>query len=173
MGAPGIITNIAVMEKLQSLRTFIGEDIFGYGESEVQVLEKLPKLNRLYLESIPKEAGAYLKKRWKNKLDTLEITRLRDEGWLADNLTNPLRHWDGSEFIPKAAYKKVFSTYKNTKKLMKEADSKEMIIAVAIEYIKFFNQVNAKYDEFIETEEREDIFAAMEQIYMECLQHCK
>lgn len=170
-GAPGIITNITAMEQLQSLRTFIGTDIFGYVEEEIKVLEKLPALNRLYLESIPKDAGTYLKKRWKNKLDTMEITRLRDEGWLADNLTNPLRHWDGSEFVPQAAYKKVFSTYKNTKKLMQEADSKEAIIAVATEYIEFFNKLNAKYDEFIETEEREDIFMAMEQIYKECLQH--
>lgn len=170
-GAPGIITNITALEHLQSLRKLIGVDIFGYGEVEVKVLEKLPKLNRLLLESIPKKAGTYLKKRWKNKLDTLEIIRLRDEGWLADNLTNPLRHWDGSEFVPNAAYKKAFSTYKNTKKLMQEADSKETIITVALEYIAIFNKLNAKYDEFIETEEREDIFMAMEQIYKECLQH--
>lgn len=170
-GAPGIITNITALENLQSLRTFIGEDIFGYSEEEIKVLEKLPKLNRLYLESIPKEAGTYLKRRWINKLDTLEITHLRDEGWLADNLTNPLRHWDGSEFVPHAAYKKAFSTYKNTKKLMQEADSKEVIVVVAMEYIEFFNKLNAKYDEFIETEEREDIFMAMEQIYKECLQY--
>ncbi len=170
-GAPGIITNITAMEQLQSLRTFMGTDIFGYNEEEIKILEKLPRLNRLCLESIPKEAGTYLKKHFKNKLDTLEITRLRDAGWLADNLTNPLRHWDGSEFVPLAAYKKAFSTYKNTKKQMQEADSRDTIVTVALEYIKFFNKLNAKYDEFIETEEREDVFTAMEQIYKECLQH--
>ena len=172
-GAPGIITNITDIEKLHSLRTFIAEDIFGYGETDVHIFEKLPKLNRLFLESIPKDAGAYLKKRWKNKLDSLEIMRLRDDGWLADNLTNPLRHWDGNEFIPQTAYKKAFSTYKNTKKLMIEAESREMIVVAAVEYIKLFNTLNDKYDEFIETEERDDIFAAMEQIYMECVQHKK
>lgn len=54
---------------------------------------------------------------------------------------------------------------------MQEADSKDEIIAVALEYIEFFNKMNAMYDEFIETEEREDIFMAMEQIYKECLQY--
>ena len=170
-GAPGVVTNITAMEHLQSLRKLIATDIFGYGEVEIKVLEKLPKLNRLYLESIPKEAGAYLKKRWKNKLDTLEITRLRDEGWLADNLTNPLRHWDGSEFVPPTAYKKAFSTYKNTKKQMQEAASREAVIAVTKEYVEAFNKLNAKYEEFIETEEREDIYRAMEQIYKECIRH--
>lgn len=170
-GAPGIITNITAMEQLRSLRTFMGTDIFSYNEEEIKILEKLPGLNRLYLESIPKEAGSYLKKHFKNKLDKLEITRLRDAGWLADNLTNPLRHWDGSEFVPPTAYKKAFSAYKNTKKQMQEADSKDAIITVALEYIKCFNKLNAKYDEFIETEEREDVFMAMEQIYKECLQH--
>ncbi len=73
--------------------------------------------------------------------------------------------------MPSVAYKKAFSAYKNTKKQMQEAASKDAIITVALEYIKFFNKLNAKYDEFIETEEREDIFMAMEQIYKECLQH--
>lgn len=170
-GAPGNITDITAMEQLQFLSKFVGKDIFGYDEEGIKVLERLPGLNRLYLESIPKEAGTYLKKHFKNKLDALEVTRLRDAGWLADNLTNPLRHWDGSEFVPSAAYKKAFSAYKNAKKQMQEANSKDVIMAVALEYIKCFNLLNAKYDEFIETEEREDIFMAMEQIYRECLQH--
>ncbi len=170
-GAPGIINNITALELLQVLKWLIGVDIFGYREEDVKVLEKLPKLNRLSLESIPKEAGAYLKKQWKNKLEILEIIRLRDDGWLSDNLSNPLRHWDGNDFVPNAAYKKAFSTYKSTKKLMQEASSKSEVITVAREYIISFNKLNAKYDDFIETEEREDIYMAMEQIYTECLQH--
>lgn len=39
--------------------------------------------------------------------DTLEafpcITYAELQGWLKDNLENPLRHWDGNEFIPGAA----------------------------------------------------------------------
>lgn len=85
-------------------------------------------------------------------------------------MNNPFRHWDDNEFIPQTAYKKILNTYKNMKKHMKEVDDKEKTIEIAIEYIKVFNQLNSKYDEFIETEEREDIFAAMEQIYKECIQ---
>ena len=60
------------------------------------------------------EAGLYLKKYWKGKLDRLSVTHLRDDGWLKDNLKNPLRHWDGKEFIPGGAYRSARKCYKDT-----------------------------------------------------------
>ena len=98
---------------------------------------------------------------------------LRDEGWLRDNLEDPLRHWDGNEFIPEAAYRSARKCYKNTKKLLTEAmsraaDRKE-IEEIIRRYTQSFNKLNDRYEEFIETEEREDIFMAMQRLYEECI----
>ena len=130
-------------------------------------------LRELDFDSVPKEAGLYLKKHWKGKLDRLSVTHLRDKGWLRDNLENPLRHWDGNEFIPEAAYRSAKKCYKDTKKLLTEAmgraaDRKE-IEEIVRRYTQSFNKLNDRYEEFIETEEREDIFLAMQRLYEECI----
>lgn len=143
------------------------------GVGDMEALEGLQELRELDFDSVPKEAGLYLKKYWKGKLDRLSVTHLRDEGWLRDNLENPLRHWDGNEFIPEAAYRNARKCYKNTKKLLTEAmgraaDRKE-IEEIVRRYTGYFNKLNDRYEEFIETEEREDIFMAMQRLYEECI----
>ncbi len=130
-------------------------------------------LRELDFDSVPKEAGLYLKKHWKGKLDRLSVTHLRDEGWLKDNLENPFRHWDGNEFISAAAYRSARKCYKDTKKLLTEAmgraaDRKE-IQEIVRGYTQSFNKLNNRYEEFIETEEREDVFMAMERLYEDCI----
>ena len=94
---------------------------------------------------------------------------MRDSGWLADNIDNPLRKWDGSGFVPAAAYKRSFKCYKDTKKLLLNAENSEDVIEIVRQYTRNFNGLNRKYGQFIETEEREDIFMAMEQLYKECI----
>lgn len=150
-GNPGNIINFQAIENLHNLVSITCSNLFGYTASDMESLQKLPNLSELDFDSIPKEAGTYLKKYLKNKLDKISVTRLRDNNWLQENLHNPLRHWDGSEFVPKAAYKSAIKCYK--------------------EYTQHFNALNEKYNEFIETEEREDIFLVMEQLYEECILH--
>lgn len=58
------------------------------------------------MESIPEEAGKQIKKKYKGKITELDIRKLRKPEWLAENLDNPLRHWDGSEFVPPAKLKR-------------------------------------------------------------------
>ena len=82
---------------------------------------------------------------------------MRDSGWLADNIDNPLRKWDGSGFVPAAAYKRSFKCYKDTKKLLLNAENSEDVIEIVRQYTRNFNELNRKYGQFIETEEREDI----------------
>ena len=84
------------------------------------------------------------------------------------NLNNPLRHWDGSEFVPKSKYNKSVALWKDTRRrILEEANKTEidfsLIKDIAVEYIEGFNKLDRR-SPFIETEEREDIFAAFEQI---------
>lgn len=174
-GGPGTVTHMQEAEKLSGLRNLYCKDLFGYDARDVETLERLHELRELDFDSVPKEAGLYLKKHWKGKLDRLNVTHLREESWLRDNLENPLRHWDGNEFIPEAAYRGARKCYKDTKKLLMEAmdkaaDRKE-IKEIVCRYTKYFNKLNERYKDFIETEEREDIFMAMQRLYEECILH--
>lgn len=170
-GAPGILRNISSLEQMRFLKSIYLHDLFGYDSSDLAFLSALPCLYELDFDSVPKEAGNHLKKHWKGKLDKLAVSHLREEGWLKENLENPLRHWDGDEYISQAAYNSAVKCYKNTKKQMQNVDSRDKLRAIIHQYTMHFNRLNTKYDDFIETQEREDIFSAMEQLYQECIPH--
>ena len=53
--------------------------------------------------------------------------------------------------------------------LKSETVNRQEILHIVQAYTEQFNLLNEKYKEFIETEEREDIFAAMKQLYEVCL----
>lgn len=170
-GSPGSVTHMRALGELHRLRSFYCRDLFGYTAEEMVELECLDSLRELDFDSVPREAGLYLKKHWKGKLDRLCVSHLRDEGWLRDNLENPLRHWDGNEFIPRAAYQSARKCYKDTKKQLLETSDRVGIEEIVRRYTRHFNKLNDRYEEFIETEEREDIFMAMQKLYEECILH--
>lgn len=170
-GQPGNVVHMDAVRRLRALRSLYCRDLFGYTVSELEALQELPELREVDFDSIPKEAGVYLKKVWKGRLDLLSVTHLREKGWLRENLENPLRHWDGNEFIPQAAYRSAGKCYKDTKKRLLEAAGRNQIEETIRGYTRHFNELNRKYNEFIETEEREDIFRAMQNLYEECILH--
>lgn len=168
-GKPGTVTHMRAVGGLPGLRNLYCKDLFGYGAGEMEALEALHELRELDFDSVPKDAGLYLKKRWKGNLDRLTVAHLREEGWLKDNLENPLRHWDGNEFIPETAYRSAGKCYKDTKKRLLETADRAGIEEIVRRYTRHFNRLNDRYEEFIETEEREDIFRAMQILYEECV----
>ena len=73
----------------------------------------------------------------------LRITKPRKPEWLAQNLDNPFRGWDGAEHIPASAAKKAANQYRKTRShLMKLA-------------------AEPGENTFIETEERDEIYMAL------------
>ncbi len=168
-GKPGYIKGLEALREMKQLRSILIGSLFGYTAEDLKVLEELPELRKLYMECIPKEAGAAAKKTWKGKLDSLDVRMLRGDDWLKDNLDNPFRHWDGNGFVPDGAFKKAKDQYKKTKKAFLKAESKEMAVLAVKEYGEVFNRLNRRYNEFIETEEREDIFSILGELYKECL----
>lgn len=45
----------------------------------------------------------------------LRITKPRKPEWLAQNLNNPFRSWDGAEHIPAASARKAANQYRKTR----------------------------------------------------------
>lgn len=165
IGCPGIVKNVQMLGRLNKLQRLSLWDLFGFSMEFLEGLAQMTELWELDCESIPKDVGTEIRKRWKGRISVLSVTKLRDENWLKENMDNPLRHWDGSEFVPPAAYKKSLQCYKNTGKKLREAAGRQDILRIAQEYTEEFNKLNKKYKEFIETDEREDIFDIMKQLY--------
>ena len=167
-GKPGYIRNLAEISKLYDLETLTIDDLFGFSAENFPRPESLPELRRLWIESIPADAGKMIKKIYKGKIQDLSVLKLRSDEWLHENLNNPLRYWDGSEFVPKSKYTKSVALWKETRRKLLEAVNQtdidySTIKSIAIDYIEGFNKLDRR-SQFIETQEREDIFHAFEQI---------
>lgn len=167
-GHPGIIHHVSSVSKLKELETLVIHDLFGFSTTDFPLPADLPKLQSLWLTSVPAEAGKAIKRLYKNKISDLCVIKLRSDEWLQENMNNPLRHWDGKDSIPKSKYNKAVALLKETRRRMveaaKERDSFSMsMIPIVSEYIEGFNKLD-EGSSFIETEEREDIYNAFESI---------
>lgn len=167
-GKPGYISDVAEIAKLHDLETLTIDDLFGFSAEDFPRPDDLPNLKNLWLESIPAEAGKIIKRRYKNNVQDLSIIKLRSDEWLHENMNNPLRHWDGSEFVPKSKYTKSVALWKETRRrVLEEVKRPEVdfstLKSIANDYVEGFNQLDRR-SQFIETEEREDIMNAFEQI---------
>ncbi len=170
-GKPGYIHELAEISSLRELETLRMDDLFGFTADDFPHPGSLPELRNLWMESVPAEAGKIIKKLYKGKIQDLRVLKLRSVEWLHENLNNPLRHWDGSEFVPKSKYTKSVALWKEARlRMMEEMNHVELDLSavklIAIDYVEGFNKLDRR-PSFIETEVREDIFSAFEQILNE------
>ena len=145
-----------------------GADFFVEGSSAVAKRLRIPSMIIGMTivamgTSLPETAAKAAKQLWKSKpgMD-LRITKPRKPEWLAQNLDNPFRGWDGAEHIPAAAAKKAANQYRKTRsQLMKLAaepgeDAQAQAMDAVTAYTQTFNKMG-----FIETEERDEIYMAL------------
>ena len=138
-------------------------DLFGFGADDTPTPEQMPALRWFWMTSLPEEAAKAAKRLWKGKpgMD-LRLTKPRKPEWLAENLDNPFRDWDGAEHIPASAAKKAAGQYHKTRsQLMKLAaepggDAQAQALEAVAAYTQTFNRMG-----FIETEERDEIYMAL------------
>ena len=100
------------------METLTIDDLFGFSADDFPLPKSFPQLRNLWIESIPAEAGKVIKKLYKGKIQDLLVLKLRSDEWLHENLNNPLRHWDGSEFVPKSKYIKSVALWKDARRRM-------------------------------------------------------
>ena len=156
------------LAQLQDLQKLFLEDMFGFTANDFTRPEEWQSLYVLSMSSIPKDTGQALRRLYKNKVADLNIYKLRSSEWLAENLDNPFRSWDGCEHISAAVFRKATALWKQLRQsfvAVRLLPTEQQIQAAeeAVRcYTEAFNQLNHRKD-FIETEEREDIFTAFEQ----------
>ncbi|AKQ68373.1 hypothetical protein A176_005285 [Myxococcus hansupus] len=173
-GAPGSLRNAAALAALSGLKMLTLKDMFGMSPDDFPGAEHFPKLGKLWLTSIPAEVAAKVKKDYKaatrDGLD-LSVTQPRKAEWLAENLDNPFRTWDGAENITSAQAKKAAALYRQARSASLKAASEEAgaalvaaLTPVVTAYAEGFNTLD-KRRAFIFTEEREHIYVALVGIF--------
>ena len=162
-GAPGNLGNFSAVGGFRELTNLSTFDLFGFGASDIPTPEQMPELRWFWMTSLPETTAKAAKQLWKSKpgMD-LWITKPRKPEWLAQNLDNPFRGWDGAEHIPVSAAKKAANQYRKTRsQLMKLAaepgeDARAQALEAVAAYTQTFNKMR-----FIETEERDEIYMAL------------
>lgn len=162
-GKPGNIKNFSSLKEFKELERFSTYDLFGFTKEDIPTPEELPKLNWFWLTSFPEEIAKTVKNLWKKTPGiSLRITKPRKLEWLAQNLDNPFRAWDGAEHIPISSAKKAVEQYRKTRSaLLKivndtEEEREEKALEIVTNYTQTFNKMR-----FIETEERDEIYTAL------------
>ena len=172
-GKPGLASNVASIATLARLQEFTAYELFGYGPDDFPAPAQLPSLSSLCLASLPADAAKAIKASYKKAAAlglNLSVTRPRKPEWLAENLDNPFRDWDGREHISAAYAKKAAQAYKKllaTARTLDAVNDAETVQAMAQEmvtaYVAVFNQIERR-SSIIETVERDEIYVALEQV---------
>lgn len=169
-GKPGNLINFNKISKFKELEVFTTMDLFGFTAEEMPRPEDLKKLYMLWMNSLPEDVAKEVKRLYKKRKDEgldLWITKPRKAEWLAQNLDNPFRSWDGEESISSANAKKAATIYRKTRasmvKLVEESSEgfTKAVEALVREYTEGFNKMDRK-NPFIDTVERDEIFTALD-----------
>ncbi len=179
-GNMGMLYHTDQIEKLDELTMLTITEMFGFLGSEFPPPAKLPKLDTLWLTSVPAEAAASIKQAYKHEKKKgfdLDVRQPRKPEWIADNVDNPFRTWDGRTGITAAQAQKAAALYKNFASKLRALQARtdvtvstqneqtgesveQQLIDMLCTYIEGFNKLD-KRKVFIYTEEREDIITAV------------
>ncbi|MDF9832105.1 hypothetical protein M2103_000313 [Ereboglobus sp. PH5-5] len=177
-GKPGTLQNVSAISRLPKLRSLYIDDLFGYEPADIPQPGTHPRLAELWLESIPADVAAHVKTTYAPLKKTarldLQVRKPRAPEWLADNLDNPFRAWDGDEFVSPANARRAATLYKKTRaELRARLDSPDAATALpeyleqlVREWAAAFNTWD-KRTNWIETEERETICEVVDNLLAE------
>ncbi|GAB2654885.1 hypothetical protein GCM10027068_38680 [Prescottella soli] len=162
-GAPGLLHNLDGLQALPRLATLWICDLFGYAPDHFPGPDELPTLTSLDLDSVPADVAARVRARYK-KAPRVELTvrRPRKPEWLAENLENPLRHWDGHDGIPRTVAKKARAAFIAALRQVRDESptDENTVIAAATGFLDTIAALNRKH-QFLYTLERDEVIDAV------------
>ncbi|MFE4194765.1 hypothetical protein ACFRJ9_02775 [Paenarthrobacter sp. NPDC056912] len=175
-GNLGQLRNAGMLNRLGRLRALLISDLFGMTKADCLLPEDVSNLEYLYLDSVPHEYASAMRSRWRSEAangTSVSITKARKPEWVQENLENPLRDWDGREHISSGRFKKAVAQFKKTRSEVIEALSAQpgestidQLENIGHEYAIAFNRLDGR-SPFIETEEREELFAVLDKVVVE------
>jgi hypothetical protein len=166
----GVLTNASSLNQLASLKRLFIHGLLGMGQADCLHPDQVPALEFLGLRDIPWDYATVMQARWRSQAPygtLVDITGARKAEWLAENLSNPLRDWDGRAHISRSRFAKATAQYKATRRAVMAALSADdgdaagsRLAQIGREYAEAFNKLDGRAP-FIETEEREELFDAL------------
>ncbi|KAB8179351.1 hypothetical protein FH610_035350 [Microbispora catharanthi] len=170
-GDLGLLLHASGLNRLASLRRLWITDLFGMSASDALLPECVPALETLCLHSIPREYAGAMRSKWRPQIPYgtfVDITAARAPEWVAENRGNPLRGWDGRAHISGTCFTKAVAQYKKTRAELitalsdcSQENQPTRLYEIGREYGRGFNLLNRR-TLFIETVEREELFAALD-----------
>jgi hypothetical protein len=167
-GKLGTFENADALNELGSLKGLLVANLFGMRAVDCPRPTSLEHLDSLWVYSVPAEYASAVRRAWTPEIlngTDLRVTSPRNPGWVAENRDNPLRDWDGREHISSGRYKKAVVQYRATRAAVLDALSNERVDVqlglIGRAYGEAFNRLDGSRNHFIETEEREELFAAL------------
>ncbi|WAS90566.1 hypothetical protein [Nannocystis punicea] len=168
-GAPGLLSALSELRALVKLETLWICDLFGYAPDDFPTPDQLPALRSLDLDSVPADVAARVRALYKKAPGVaLTVRKPRKPEWLAENLENPLRRWDGREGIPDAVSKKASAAFIAALRRVREADGSrtdeagytESVTAAVLEFLDVIAGLDRKR-RFLYTLERDEVIDAV------------
>ena len=158
----GTLKNIDALAKFEHLKDIWLSDVYGFERFPTRA--QLPHLKRLWLWSAPKSACEAARAQFKD-IENFAVRQPRSKQWLAANLNNPLRGWDGRDGVGAATARKAMRAYAGAHKKLSALEAKPASdelktekTEILKEFIAVFNAIDAKHS--IDTMEREEIWGA-------------
>jgi hypothetical protein len=166
-----VLTNAFALNRLPALKRLFIHGLLGMGRADCLRPDQIPALELLGLHDIPYDYATVMRARWRPQAPNgtlVDITGARKPEWLAENAGNPLREWDGRAHISRSRFATATAQYKATRRAVMAALADGEPVAARLadigrEYADAFNQLDGRAP-FIETEEREELFAALDLI---------
>jgi hypothetical protein len=169
----GELANASSLNQLASLKRLFIYGLLGMGRADCLQPERAPALELLALHNIPFDYATVMRARWRPQAPNgtcADITGARKPEWLAENVSNPLRGWDGRPHISRSRFAKATAQYKATRRAIMAALSAtdgepaaSRLAQIGREYAEAFNRLDGRAP-FIETGEREELFDALDLI---------
>ena len=164
-GKPGYIRNFSVLESFRNIEVFATRNLFGFSSEDIPVPERMEHLNWLWMTSLPEDAAKCIKKLYKKRKNegmNLSVTQARKPEWIKENMDNPFRDWDDSDYISPSSAKKAIIQYRKTRNellalnVQNDPEAQTKAIAAVEEYTKTFNRMRC-----IETDERDLVYEVL------------
>lgn len=175
---PGFLANAASLNSLSALQSFFAVDLFGMSAQDRLDPAEVPALESLWLTSVPDAYAKAMRAAWQPEERNgthLQISKPRKPDWIAENMDNPLRGWDGDDEIPPALYQQVMAQYRKTRRAVLDllaADPEKTDTGIAElerigeDYGEEFNRLDEPTG-FIDTVYREQLYEAVHFIVTE------
>ena len=170
-GVMGRLEDAGALNKLRSLISLDLDEVFGMTAEDCLDPTRMTRLDHIELRNVPEGYADAMRRAWKPRTKRgvyLSISGARKPEWVAQNLSNPLRGWDGREGISSRAYAKARAAWTQSTAPILAALTEDVaddarrqrLEQLGAAFAEAFDAVNLRSG-FIETQERDELLAGL------------